>query len=77
VVDKLRLQQAPQAKNYPQSGQSVRKIITLEWTGGEEYDFANGNIAFRDDTRNFWFMNWLDGRPDKKFLKPINIELGW
>jgi hypothetical protein len=49
----------------------------LEWTGGEEYDFANGNIAFRDDTRNFWFMNWLDGRPDKKFLKPINIELGW
>lgn len=77
VTDRIRLVASPGPKTYAESGQTVESVITLEWTGGEQYDFADGNIAFRDATRNFWFMAHLDGRPDKQFDKPKNIDLGW
>ncbi|MCP4363133.1 MAG: hypothetical protein GY796_34460 [Chloroflexi bacterium] len=77
VVDKIRLLARPADKTYLNSGQTVENVITLEWQGGEQYDFADGNIAFRDDGRKFWFMANLNGRPDKSFDKPIGINLNW
>lgn len=77
VVDKIRLLAGPRPVTYPQSGQTVQDVVTLEWSAGEQYDFAGGNIAFRDKTRSFWFIGWLTGRADKVFKKPTCLDLGW
>lgn len=69
VVDKIRLTGKPYQRTYPMTGQTLT-VITLEWSSGEQYDFNNGNVAFRDATRNFEFMQWLEGRqplPIKKY----------
>lgn len=78
VVDKIRLVSTPYNKTYD-SGE-VLEVITLEWAGGEQYDFAGGNVAFRNhygDT--YWFMQWLEGREDKfgEIIKPTCVELKW
>jgi hypothetical protein len=78
VVDKIRLVSQPYNRTY-QSGKALR-VITLEWQGGEQYDYCvdYGNVGFRDATRNFWFMNGpLLGRQDKTFQKPTCINVGW
>lgn len=77
VTDKIRLLSRPYNRTYP-SGKKLR-IITLEWSSGEQYDFCEtfGNVGFRDATRNFWFMDGpLNGRPDKTYIKP-GINVGW
>ena len=78
VTDRIRLISAPYNRTY-QSGRTLR-VITLEWTGGEQYDFCVefGNVGFRDATRNFWFMEGpLLGRQDKPYQKPTCINVGW
>ena len=79
VVDKLRLMTGPRAVTYPQSGVMVADVITLEWASGEQYDFGRerGNVAFRDATRNFWFIGDVVGREDKPYRKPGCVPLGW
>lgn len=78
VVDRIKLVSKPYTRDY-ESGKSL-EVITLEWSGGEQYDFAGGNVAFRN-TRgdNYWFMQWLEGREDKfdKIVKPKCLNLGW
>lgn len=76
VVDKLRVISEPYSKTY-QSGQTVQ-IITVEWSSGEQYDFAGGNIAFRNSVGDdFWFMQWLEGRADKTYKKVGCLPVGW
>jgi len=67
VVDAIKLLGKPYMRTY-QSGKTVN-VITLEWSNGEQYDFAGGNIAFRDATRDFWFMGWLEGRAPLEYKK--------
>jgi murein DD-endopeptidase MepM/ murein hydrolase activator NlpD len=79
VVDKIRLMGRPYQRTYQQSGVTLT-VITLEWASGEQYDFSEqfGNVGFRDPQRNFWFMSGpLEGRPDKPFVKPTCIDVGW
>jgi murein DD-endopeptidase MepM/ murein hydrolase activator NlpD len=79
VVDKLRVMAGPRSVTYPQSGVTLQDVITIEWSGGEQYDFAVGRgcVAFRDADRTFWFIGDLEGRPDKAYKKPGCIPLGW
>lgn len=60
VVDKIRLISKPYNRTYS-TGKTLQ-VITLEWSSGEQYDFSGGNVGFRDATRNFEFMGWLEGR---------------
>ena len=79
VTDKIRLISAPYNRTYQQSGKTLR-VITLEWSRGEQYDFCVefGNVGFRDATRDFWFMEGpLLGRQDKTYQKPTCINVGW
>lgn len=75
VTDRLRLASKPYARTY-KSGQQLM-VITVEWASGEQYDFGGGNVGFRDATRDFWFMGWLDGRADKTARKPGCKDVGW
>ena len=68
VVDVIKLISKPYNRTYAESGQT-ESVITLQWQHGEQYDFAGGNVAFRDATRNFWFMGWLEGREDLSYKK--------
>ena len=60
VVDKIRLISKPYNRTYS-TGKTLQ-VVTLEWASGEQYDFSGGNVGFRDATRNFQFMGWLEGR---------------
>ena len=76
VVDKLRVISEPYNRTY-QSGKTVQ-VVTVEWASGEQYDFAGGNIAFRNTAGdNFWFMQWLEGRADKTYKKVDCLPVGW
>ena len=78
VVDRIRLMGRPYQRTYP-SGRTLT-VITLEWASGEQYDFCDqfGNVGFRDPHRDFWFLGGpLEGRPDKSFVKPTCIDVGW
>ena len=78
VVDKIRLISKPYVRKY-RSGKQLL-VITLEWSGGEQYDYCMdfGNTGFRDATREFWFMDGpLLGRQDKTYQKPTCINIGW
>lgn len=79
VTDRLRVVSGPRMAVYPDSGARVDEVITIEWSGGEQYDFAAGRgcVAFRDAGRRFWFIGDLSGRPDKAYKKPTCIPLGW
>jgi murein DD-endopeptidase MepM/ murein hydrolase activator NlpD len=79
VTDKLRLVAGPRAVLYGDSGATLPDVITVEWSGGEQYDFAAGRgcVAFRDAGRRFWFIGDLQGRPDRTYRKPGCIPLGW
>lgn len=79
VTDRLRLASGPRTVSYAESGAAVARVITVEWAGGEQYDFADGggNIAFRDATRRFWFIGIVEGRADRPYKKPGCIQLGW
>lgn len=69
VTDRIRLLSAPYTRTYPLTGQSLQ-VITLQWSSGEEYDFAGGNVGFRKSTgENFEFMGWLHGREPLPILK--------
>ena len=78
-TDRLRLIGFPKDKTYPQSGSTVKNVVTIEWSSGEQYDFAFGigNVAFRSPGRDFFFIQTLQGRDDKKYAKPACIPLGW
>lgn len=78
VTDRIRLMGRPYQRTY-QSGITLT-AITLEWASGEQYDFCDqfGNVGFRDPHRDFWFLGGpLEGRPDKPFVKPTCIDVGW
>jgi hypothetical protein len=77
--DKLRVLSGPRRVTYPESGATLDDVITVEWSGGEQYDFAAGRgcVAFRDANRRFWFVGDLEGREDKPYNKPSCIPLGW
>lgn len=79
VTDSLRLVSLPRAVIYPQSGARLDNVITVEWSGGEQYDFALGRgcVAFRDRARTFWFIGDLQGRSDRVYRKPGCLDLGW
>lgn len=77
VSDTIKLISNPYQRTYPKYNKT-ETVITLEWTnGGEFYDFAGGNIGFRDTTRDFQFMGWLEGRADKAYKKPTCFNVGW
>lgn len=78
VVDKIKLVAEPYNRVY-RSGKTL-KVITLQWSSGEQYDYCLdfGNVGFRDATREFWFMEGpLLGRQDKKYIKPACVNTGW
>lgn len=79
VTDRLRLVSWPRPVTYAASLARLEEIVTLEWTGGEQYDFGKGrgNVAFRDANRLFWYIGDVNGRPDKPYRKPVCIDLGW
>ena len=68
VTDRIKLLGEPYLRTYSESGKS-EVVVTLQWQGGEQYDFAGGNVAFRDATRNFWFLGWLENREDLMYKK--------
>lgn len=67
VTDDLRVTGWPHEVTYPQSLATLSDVITVEWAGGEQYDFAHGLgcVAFRDQTRSFWYIGQVYGRADK------------
>jgi hypothetical protein len=77
--DKLKVLSGPRRVTYPESGATLNDVITVEWSGGEQYDFAAGRgcVAFRDANRRFWYIGDVEGRPDKAFNKPACLPLGW
>lgn len=66
VVDRLRVAAGPGLVRYPQSGATLGDVVTVEWSGGEVYDFALGRgcVAFGDAWRAVWFIGDVEGRAD-------------
>jgi len=69
VTDSLKLNSLPYNRTY-QNGKT-EKVITLQWSAGEQYDYAErgGNIGFRKPNEDFWFMGWLEGRAPLAYKK--------
>lgn len=76
VTDKLRVVSHPRAFTYADSLARLDRVITMEWGGGEQYDFAEGLgcVAFRDAGRRFWFIGELHGRADRVPKRPGCIQ---
>ena len=76
VTDRLRLTSWPRAVTYAASLARLDEIVTIEWGGGEQYDFGRGRgcVAFRDANRLFWYIGDVQGRADKQWKKPDCIR---
>lgn len=77
VVDRMKLLSKPYNRDY---NGTVLPVITFQWAGGEEYDFAGGNVAFRNTAGDrYWFKSYLQGRQDKfkEIVKPSCVNIWW